>query len=117
LESAATGYAARTITGLFSPHGLLTGIPGGHRPDLLCREVGEKQVRIIRLPGCRLGFIQGEPDQPFRRRKRAAVFRKDRLFNAGNLRPYLPAACPAGFPEQTAIPSNVNCAYLIHLSF
>jgi hypothetical protein len=49
------------------PHGLLTGIPIGHRPDFLRREGGEKQVRIIRLPGRRLGFIQGQPDQPFRR--------------------------------------------------
>jgi hypothetical protein len=95
---------------------LLTGIPSGHRPDFLHREGGEKQVRKFRLPGCRFGFIQGETDQPFRRGERAGRFREDRLFDPGNLRPYLPAACPASFPEQTAIPSIVNYAYLIHLS-
>src|ERR1017187_2665926 len=102
------------------PHGLLTGVPGSHRPDYLRRHSGEKQVRILRLPGRRLGFIQGQPDQPFRRRKHAAVFRKDRFFDPGNLRPYLPAGRPAGFPGQTAAPGTQPisiCACLIHRSF
>jgi hypothetical protein len=98
------------------PHGFLTGIPSSHRPDLLHREGGEKQVRIPRLPGCRLGFIQGQADQPLRRGKSAAVFREDRFFDPGNLRPDLPAGRPAFIPEQTPTALISICACQFHLS-
>jgi hypothetical protein len=70
-------------------------IPGDNRLNLLGGERWEKEVRIPRLPRCRLRFIQDQSEQVLVRPECFERFMKNRLFGSGDPPQNSAARCQA----------------------